>query len=199
MIFNADSLVFLFWIVTYFLILIYNVKNRVLGIPPIAIGLNFGWETVAFVGALVADGQFHWGYFLWLLLDLAIVITYFLFCKPIYTKHKYNFVFFYLASVSLFSFLSFYDRDHMPLYAFCIESIASLEWLIYLMNRRFVLSLLAVVFCFTRLVGDLFAWIVFKGSGVITLLSIMILLLNILCLYTALFRDQIFRSGSARH
>ncbi len=191
---SIDGLTFLFWITTYVLIILYNVKYHRLGIPPIAIGLNFGWETAMFVGLLFTQAQFHWGYFLWVLMDLAIVITYFWFCKPVYTKRKYNFGFVYLASLVLFSLLAHFDLENMPLFAFCIELIINLEWLLYLAKRSFVLSPLAVGFCLTKLLGDLAAWYVFRQSGVITLLSIAILLLNILCLYTALFRDQIQRS-----
>ena len=199
MLFTFDNLSFLFWSLTYVLVVVYNVKYHTTGIPPIALAFNFGWETVAFVSALYFDSYFHFGYFAWFLIDLVIVISFFLFCKPIYTKHKYNLLLLYLAGTTLFGLLSYFNRDSLVVGAFCINFTMQLEWFYYCANKKFILSPIASGFCVTKLLGDLFAWLIFmRDSGFIALLGFLILVLNIMCLYTALFRDQIMNSKHKR-
>ena len=200
MFFTLDNLSFLFWSLTYVLVIIYNIKYHITGIPPIALASNFGWETVTFLSALYFDSFFHMGYFVWFLIDLVIVVTFFLFCKPIYTRHKYNLLFLYMASMTLFGLLSLYiNRDSLVVGAFCIDFTMQLEWFYYCASKKFILSPIANGFCLTKLLGDMFAWLIFmRESGFIALLGFIVLVLNIMCLYTALFRDQIMNSRRKR-
>ena len=74
---SFDFLQVLFWSITYVLVIIFNFRYKIAGLPIIAMTTNFAWETIALT---------HYGraaHIVWFTLDFLIVITYFLFCKPI--------------------------------------------------------------------------------------------------------------------
>ena len=50
---DFDVLQASFWSLTYVLIIFYNLRHHILGIPPIAILANFAWETAAMIQEFV--------------------------------------------------------------------------------------------------------------------------------------------------
>lgn len=89
------------WCITYVLIIFFNIRYRTLGIPPIAIASNFAWETVALLQDVrYAPSSFNIYDVLlgslgnlihtaWFFLDVLIVVTYLVFCRPVYLKCKW--------------------------------------------------------------------------------------------------------------
>lgn len=86
---DFDVLQASFWSLTYVLIIFYNLRHHILGIPPIAILANFAWETAAMIqdihGQIISPIHIAW-----FSLDLVIIVTYLLSCTPAYFKRKHD-------------------------------------------------------------------------------------------------------------
>ena len=121
---DFDLLQALFWSATYVLIIIFNIKYRSLGIPPIAMATNFAWETTALIryGSVI--------HIAWFSLDLIIIITYFMLCKPVYLRHKFYLPILYVVELTVFYVV--FEAGGMLLSSFIIDCTMAIEYLIYI-------------------------------------------------------------------
>ena len=183
---DFDLLQALFWSATYVLIIIFNIKYRTLGIPPIAMATNFAWETTALIryGSVI--------HIAWFSLDLIIVITYFTLCKPVYFRQKFYLPILYVVEMTVFYVV--FKAGGMLLSSFIIDCTMAIEYLIYILyiymeNERQPTQAppILIALCSTKLIGDLFAWIYYKEfSKIVFVIGIVVFLLNALCLGAAL-------------
>lgn len=178
---DFDLLQALFWSATYVLIIIFNIKYRSLGIPPIAMATNFAWETTALIryGSVI--------HIAWFSLDLIIIITYFMLCKPVYLRHKLYLPILYVVEMA--AFYAIFEAGGMLLSSFVIDCTMAIEYLIYIYNtaderQPTQAPLLLIALCSTKLIGDLFAWIYYQEfSKTVFVIGILVFSLNSSCLW----------------
>ena len=180
---DFDLLQALFWSATYVLIIIFNIKYRSLGIPPIAMATNFAWETTALVryGSVI--------HIAWFSLDLIIIITYFMLCKPVYLRHKLYLPILYVVEMA--AFYAIFEAGGMLLSSFVIDCTMAIEYLIYIYiyntadeRQPTQAPLLLIALCSTKLIGDLFAWIYYREfSKTVFVIGILVFSLNSSCLW----------------
>lgn len=182
---SFDFLQVLFWSITYVLVIIFNFRYKIAGLPIIAMTTNFAWETIALT---------HFGraaHIVWFTLDFLIVITYFLFCKPIYLKHKFYCILLYLAELFIFH-LAFHSGA-MLLSSFIIDCTMAIEYLIYICkigkSGDYGNRMLLILICAAKLIGDLFAWLYYKEfHTVVLIIGIIVFVANFCCLVLSIFR-----------
>lgn len=179
---DFDLLQALFWSATYVLIIIFNIKYRSLGIPPIALATNFAWETTALIryGSAI--------HIAWFSLDLIIIITYFMLCKPVYLRHKLYLPILYVVEMA--AFYAIFGAGGMLLSSFVIDCTMAIEYLIYIYiytadeRQPTQAPLLLIALCSTKLIGDLFAWIYYQEfSKTVFVIGILVFPLNSSCLW----------------
>lgn len=182
---DFDLLQALFWSATYVLIIIFNIKYRSLGIPPIAMATNFAWETTALIryGSVI--------HIAWFSLDLIIIITYFMLCKPVYLRHKFYLPILYVVELTVFYVV--FEAGGMLLSSFIIDCTMAIEYLIYIYiyirytadeRQPTQVPRLLVALCSTKLIGDLFAWIYYQEfSKTVFVIGILVFSLNSSCLW----------------
>ena len=182
---DFDLLQALFWSATYVLIIIFNIKYRSLGIPPIAMATNFAWETTALIryGSVI--------HIAWFSLDLIIIITYFMLCKPVYLRHKLYLPILYVVEMAAFYVI--FEAGGMLLSSFVIDCTMAIEYLIYIYiyiyntadeRQPTQAPLLLIALCSTKLIGDLFAWIYYQEfSKTVFVIGILVFSLNSSCLW----------------
>lgn len=180
---DFDLLQALFWSATYVLIIIFNIKYRSLGIPPIAMATNFAWETTALIryGSVI--------HIAWFSLDLIIIITYFMLCKPVYLRHKLYLPILYVVEMA--AFYAIFGAGGMLLSSFVIDCTMAIEYLIYIYiyntadeRQPTQAPLLLIALCSTKLIGDLFAWIYYQEfSKTVFVIGILVFSLNSSCLW----------------
>lgn len=179
---DFDLLQALFWSATYVLIIIFNIKYRSLGIPPIALATNFAWETTALIryGSAI--------HIAWFSLDLIIIITYFMLCKPVYLRHKLYLPILYVVEMA--AFYAIFGAGGMLLSSFVIDCTMAIEYLIYIYiytadeRQPTQAPLLLIALCSTKLIGDLFAWIYYQEfSKTVFVIGILVFSLNSSCLW----------------
>lgn len=181
---DFDLLQALFWSATYVLIIIFNIKYRSLGIPPIAMATNFAWETTALIryGSVI--------HIAWFSLDLIIIITYFMLCKPVYLRHKFYLPILYVVEMA--AFYAIFEAGGMLLSSFVIDCTMAIEYLIYIYIYGYTADerqptqapLLLIALCSTKLIGDLFAWIYYQEfSKTVFVIGILVFSLNSFCLW----------------
>lgn len=179
---DFDLLQALFWSATYVLIIIFNIKYRSLGIPPIAMATNFAWETTALIryGSVI--------HIAWFSLDLIIIITYFMLCKPVYLRHKFYLPILYVVELTVFYVV--FEAGGMLLSSFVIDCTMAIEYLIYIYiytadeRQPTQAPLLLIALCSTKLIGDLFAWIYYQEfSKTVFVIGILVFSLNSSCLW----------------
>lgn len=188
---DFDLLQALFWSATYVLIIIFNIKYRSLGIPPIAMATNFAWETTALIryGSVI--------HIAWFSLDLIIIITYFMLCKPVYLRHKFYLPILYVVELTVFYVV--FEAGGMLLSSFIIDCTMAIEYLIYIYiytadeRQPTQAPRLLVALCSTKLIGDLFAWIYYQEfSKTVFVIGILVFSLNCSCLW-------LVTSGKKKH
>jgi len=179
---DFDLLQALFWSATYVLIIIFNIKYRSLGIPPIAMATNFAWETTALIryGSVI--------HIAWFSLDLIIIITYFMLCKPVYLRHKLYLPILYVVEMA--AFYAIFEAGGMLLSSFVIDCTMAIEYLIYIHiymadeRQPTQAPRLLIALCSTKLIGDLFAWIYYQEfSKTVFVIGILVFSLNSSCLW----------------
>lgn len=193
---DFDAMQAILWSVTYVLIILYNIRYRTLGIPPIAIASNLAWETVALLQDMrrvptasniydILHGNLI--HIAWFFLDVLIVVTYLVFCRPVYLKRKWYWAVLY-AVVSLL--LSFIFKDGgMLLSVFIIDCTMAIEYLLYSFSRKYKVNWLAAVICAAKMLGDWCAYLCYRRySAAVAILGIVILVLNMGCFGVVLLR-----------
>lgn len=196
---DFDAMQAILWSVTYVLIILYNIRYRTLGIPPIAIASNFAWETVALLQDVrYAPSSFNIYDVLlgslgnlihtaWFFLDVLIVVTYMVFCRPVYLKRKWYWAVLYAADLLLLIFA--FKHGGMLLSSFLIDCTMAIEYLLYSFNRKFKANWLAAVICAAKLLGDWCAYLCYRRySAAVAVLGIVILVLNMGCFGVVLLR-----------
>lgn len=174
---NYDYLQAIFWSLAYILIIVYNIRYKTLGIPVISISSNFAWETVALINDIKSN-SFDLIHVIWIALDILIVITYFVFCEPLYTKHKFPLLLLYLIEVIVF-LIVFGRNNGMLLSSFVIDLTMAIEYVIYSLNKKLKFNYVLFAIFVTKLFGDLCAWLYYKAfDNQVLLIGIIVLLLN---------------------
>lgn len=193
---DFDAMQAILWSVTYVLIILYNIRYRTLGIPPIAIASNLAWETVAllqdmrrvpissYIYDILHGNLIH---IAWFFLDALIVVTYLVFCRPVYLKRKWYWAVLYVVVSLLLSFI--FKDGGMLLSVFIIDCTMAIEYLLYSFNRKFKANWLAAVICAAKLLGDWCAYLCYRRySAAVAVLGIVILVLNMGCFGVVLLR-----------
>lgn len=177
-----DILQGFFWSITYILIIAYSFREKIIGIPPIALATNFAWET----NALLRDLAKHIGLtssaavirLVWFLIDLIIFLVYFLHCKPVRFS-KWTFVCFYLIESVCFCGVFYLFDNGQVLSSFFADIIMAVAWYFYGKNKAFKVNAAAVCMAFTKLLGDCFAWLYyFRQNLLINIIGICVLIIN---------------------
>lgn len=187
------------WCITYVLIIFYNIRYRTLGIPPIAIASNFAWETVALlqdvryapssfnIYDVLLGGLGNLIHTAWFFLDVLIVVTYLVFCRPVYLKCKWYWAVLYAADLFLFFFA--FEHGGMLLSSFIIDCTMAIEYFLYSFNRKFKVNWLTAAICAVKLLGDWCACLCNRRfSAAVAVLGIVILVLNMGCFGEVLLR-----------
>jgi len=171
-----DILQFIFWSVTYVLIIIAGYLSdgeKKVSMPYSAGVLNFAWE----ICALYNSGGL-WGHAVWLGLDIVIVFWGFRFLKT----NKVRFI--YAASIAVFTSILFYIftlSNGMLISVFIIDLIMAVSFLV---DRVKLSPKLKVPIAFTKLLGDMFAGLHYAPyCAFVGILAGIILICNLYYLY----------------
>ena len=196
---DFDAMQAILWSVTYVLIILYNIRYRTLGIPPIAIASNFAWETVALlqdvryapssfnIYDVLLGGLGNLIHTAWFFLDVLIVVTYLVFCRPVYLKCKWYWAVLYAADLFLFFFA--FEHGGMLLSSFIIDCTMAIEYFLYSFRRKYKVNWLAAVICAAKLLGSWCAYLCYRRySAAVAVLGIVILVLNMGCFGEVLLR-----------
>lgn len=195
---DFDAMQAILWSITYVLIILYNIRYRTLGIPPIAIASNLAWETVALIQDMrrVPISSYIYIYDIlhgnlihiaWFFLDALIVVTYLVFCRPVYLKRKWYWAVLYAADLLLLLFA--FEHGGMLLSSFLIDCTMAIEYLLYSFRRKYKVNWLAAVICAAKMLGDWCAYLCYRRhSAAVAVLGIVILVLNMGCFGEVLLR-----------
>lgn len=171
-----DTFQVILWSITYVLIIVAAIlsrKEEKVSMPFVAGVLNFSWEICA-----VLHSRGLWGHVIWLSLDIAIVLSSFLFIQS--RRNKIMYVVAILLSTVLFRFA--FTLQHGMLFSSFIIGLIMAVW--YLIDRKKLSSKLKVPIAFTKLLGDLFAGIYYAPESVfIGVLAVLAFYCNIAYLY----------------
>ena len=180
-------LLFIFWSITYSLIIANNIKNKTIGFPLISIGMNFAWEIVATVFSFVNHyTNIQFVFIIWALLDVAVIVSTFIFCG-FSIKRLLAFLITFILTTTALIFVFIYVPLGDAISCFAIDLLMAIDCLILISKKDFPKNDLIIVFYFTKLLGDLFAWIyALKSHLSILIMGILVLLLNITTLLIAL-------------
>lgn len=181
-IFDITQIVF--WSVTYVLMIGYGVKYRYEGKPfiPLLPGcLNLAWEINA--------GLEGWllGSILWLVLDLVIFIQNMKILKN--NRKRILYICALIAVTGILYFVFRIPEADGKLYSVFIIDIIMAVFFIVKVNYLSQHGRIAIA-C-TKLIGDLFAWIVYsKDSTAVSIIGLLVLLLNIMYLAVCLEKQS---------
>ena len=170
-----DILQIIFWAITYLLLITDSLKNKTRPfIPALAVVLNFAWEAAAFTYDLTRGGLL-WAHALWLGLDVVIVC---LMAK--YRNGKKRLLFLLLLLFTSIALIVSFQLWNIHLISvFTIDLIMAIAFLVEL-TRGGTINLLRCVISFTKLLGDLFAWIYYREqSTVVNYIGAIVLLINL--------------------
>ncbi len=177
-----DLINLIMWSVTYFLIIIQNIIHRekkAMLMPCIAGCFNLAWE----INAFISSGGF-WGHWLWLLLDICILIFTCRYLKA--TNRKpwlYLLLILFVAIVFAFIFRvpNFYG---MLLSSFVIDLWMAVEFVICL---KAIPHYGKISIAFSKLLGDIGAAIAYSSeSPFIMVAGIIVFFLNSYYLYSSI-------------
>lgn len=174
----AALLTIIFWSTTYLLIIYHGYRSwqqKPLLMPLLSCCLNFGWEIIALV-----QSRGFWGFIIWMLLDIAIVIMN---VHHINTgKMKMAYLISILLSIlSCWFFFRFPNIDGKFISVYAIDLIMAIE---YLAVIKQISPHGKMPVAITKLLGDFFAWICnIHYMKFIAVTGFAVLLLNLLYLY----------------
>lgn len=172
-----------FWSATYVLMIVYGVKYRYEGKPfiPLLPGcLNLAWELNAGLDAYL-------GSILWLILDLVIFI------QNIKTlKNNRKRILYICALIAVTAILYFVFRipeaDGKLYSVFVIDIIMAV---FFIVKVNYLSQHGRITIACTKLIGDLFAWIVYSKDAVaVSIIGLLVLLLNIMYLAVCLEKQS---------
>lgn len=81
-----------FWIVVYINLIYLGFKEKTYGMPFVALALNFSWEIIySYIGLKYNLTSIEtWAIFIWFILDIFIIFTYFLYGEKYFPPHCSN-------------------------------------------------------------------------------------------------------------
>ena len=176
-----DQLQFVFWSITYILIIFYTINRKSIGIPPFAISLNFAWETASVFYDLFLGGV-NYFHIIWFALAAVIVLLFFVWCKPLYFQSKYIFALVYLLALFVIVPLFFKTDFGMLISSFTLDFIMAIEYLFYVINDMDYCVLSSCI-CITKFVGDFFAWLFYLSNIIVFVLGIIVQFVNLACIF----------------
>ena len=179
-------LLFIFWVITYSLVIANNVKSKAICFPMISIGMNFSWEIVASVNSFITNSStIQFVFIFWALLDVVVIISTFIFCGFSLRRFLAFLISFILTTVALI-FVFKYVPLGDTISCFSIDLLMAIDCLLLISKKELPKNDLIIVLYFTKLLGDLFAWIfALKMHLSILIMGILVLLLNIATLLVA--------------
>lgn len=181
------SAIGMFWSATYVLMIVYGVKYRYERTPfiPLLPGcLNLAWELNAGLDA--------WVSMLWLILDLVI------FTQNINTlknnRKRILYICALIAATGILYFIFRVPEADGKLYSAFVTDIIMAVFFIVKVNSLSPHGRITIA-C-TKLIGDLFAWIVYsKDSMAVSIIGFLVLLLNIMYLAVCLEKQSKIKKG----
>ena len=185
---NFDLVQGAFWSLTYILVIVHNFKYRTSGLPPIAMTVNFAWETIALLrfGTVVHR--------IWFGLDFLIIVSYYIRCGCVYYKFKCFMPLLFAGLLAVFA--AVFNAGGMLVSSFVIDLTMAIEYFVFILSLRKKsgwkpTSILLLAICATKLLGDQAAWLYYMElSRVASVIGILVFLLNTCCLAVALIRKN---------
>lgn len=167
-----DYAQFIFWCLTYLLIIIYGLlKNKVL-IPICAVVLNFSWElTSLFYDLLRENFTFILIHTIWLILDFFI-------CIIIFKNDKINRKKLLIILPSFVILFEIFKLNNGQLIScFMIDLIMAYLFLFKIIKDKADL-IGQLILGFLKLLGDLFAWFAYLSMDFVLFVGLLVLILN---------------------
>ena len=178
-----DVLQFLFWSITYVLIIIASFSSRQLkmvSIPRLAALQNFSWEFCA----LLSSGGLL-GHILWFSLDLIIIIFCFLYTPT--RKGRYIYATALVAGFILFRII-FSIPNGMLYSSFVIDFLMAIY---FLFSQKQLSPSLKLPIGITKFIGDLFAGLYYAPqSPFICMLAICVFISNLIYIYLCIMEQR---------
>ena len=191
-----DTLLIIFRILTYILIIVFSFKFKEHIMPYTAASMNFAWQLNAVIKDVSSGFELNYsfiGHVIWLLLDVIIIAL-----SIVYTTNKTRI---YIGSTLIvFSTLLFIfaNQEFMFISAFAIDLIMAVLFLMQLLydwktnkNVKHILKSYLRAYLLiglSKLFGDLFAWLTNREfSVVVDIIGILVLVINSFYVLTALF------------
>ncbi|WP_018249578.1 transmembrane-type terpene cyclase [Orenia marismortui] len=177
----------LFWSLTYILIIFKGFQDKTYGMPMLALCANLSWEFIfSFIWPLELPRLYIT--IIWFSLDLIILLQFLLFGQAdfrnkFYRKLFYP-IFFLLLLIIFFTilFISYEFDDYIGKYAAFGQNLLMSILFITMLIRRNSTSGQSIYIAIFKLIGTLFASIIFylnQGSILITFFSIATLFFDI--------------------
>lgn len=160
-----DYLQILFWIITYILIILFDIKYKISLISLTAICFNFSWELIQSINSFSSIAVFV-GILIWLCLDFFILLLHFYYGGIILSKTN-RLKFYFISIVFLLFFLIFnfvlnyYFNDYFLYSSFLANSIMSLLFLYIILKTKEKYAKPQFYIAFFRFVGTLCATIAY--------------------------------------
>lgn len=169
-----------FWSLAYFFAIIHAVKYKRHAIPPFAIALNFAWEIVA---SIMYHGII---YISWCLLD-AIIVALLLLERKAFSNQQIGTYFagFVINGILCILFNNYYHSSGLSGFVFMsfLWDVGLAACFIYEICKTHWANSLQLCVAVSKLLGDLFAWIIFRRYWIITVFGICVMILNLIYLF----------------
>ena len=186
----------LFWVLAYILIILRSFKDKSYGMPLVALCANISWEFIfSFILPLPAPQRYI--VILWFGLDLIILLQFLLFGKSNFIEGFYKKIFYPLFLLTLISsFLTILlitqeFKDYIGMYTAFGQNLLMSVLFINLLVRRNSTEGQSIAIAISKLIGTLFAAILFylyQRSALIIFFSMLTLFFDlayIIILYNA--------------
>lgn len=178
-----DILQIVFWSISYILFIVFGIWKKKTAEPPIAIAFNFSWEVGGCIKGFINNEKIVIGRLVWAILDIGVLVIYLFICKPAYFKSKILFLIPAIIAPIFVATMFLCVDNGMLISSFIIDLIMAIDFVMYAYKGENKYNQLAIAFCITKLLGDLFAWIYYTKCGThIFIIGLIVFILNIICL-----------------
>ena len=175
--FSIDLLQVVFWSITYILIIVFSIIKHSYFMPIIAGFLNFSWEINALYFDLI-NGSYNFVtifHFIWVSLDFLIMVIIFFYYIDKNKKMLLTFVSIpVLVIVINFIFTVKNGQLHS---CFIIDIIMAICYLVFSIKSHNNIIELTVI-GITKLIGDFFAFIMYRQDTLVNIIGIIVFVIN---------------------
>ena len=183
-----DLLQVIFWSITYVLIIVFGFIKRNYFMPIIAAFLNIAWESNALYKDLSNNiyNSITLAHFVWILLDFFIVLTILFYYIEKDKKVVISFVSLPFLIVGL---KIMFDLKLGQLYScFSIDLIMAICYLVLAIRAKEHINELSII-GITKLLGDFFAFIMYRQYDFINVVGIIVFIIN--SMYLAILNNKL--------